>query len=78
MEGMREREYSAHSGLSRGAIQKARKTGRMVVYKDGSINAAGSDVSPAEMKSSTVIRQPTANFILKVHRSSGVISGLPL
>ncbi len=24
MEGMSEREYSAHSGLSRGAIQKAR------------------------------------------------------
>lgn len=28
MEGMSEREYSAHSGLSRGAIQKARKQGR--------------------------------------------------
>ncbi len=49
MEGMSEREYSAHSGLSRGAIQKARKAGRLVVYKDGSINAAGSDVRRAEM-----------------------------
>ncbi len=28
MEGMPEREYSAHSGLSRGAIQQARKLGR--------------------------------------------------
>jgi hypothetical protein len=37
MEGMSEREYSAHSGLSRGAIQKARRASRLVVYSDGSI-----------------------------------------
>ena len=49
MEGMSEREYSAHSGISRGAVQKARKAGRLVVYKDGSINAAASDVRRAEM-----------------------------
>jgi hypothetical protein len=49
MEGMSERDYSAHSGLSRGAIQKARKTGRLVVYGDGSINAAASDARRAEM-----------------------------
>ena len=49
MEGMSERAYSAHSGLSRGAIQKARKTGRLVVYSDGSINAAASDVRRGEM-----------------------------
>lgn len=49
MEGMSEREYSAHSGLSRGAIQKARKAGRLVVYGDGSINAAASDARRAEM-----------------------------
>lgn len=46
---MSEREYSAHSGLSRGAIQKARKASRLVVYKDGSINATASDVRRAEM-----------------------------
>ncbi len=46
---MSERDYSAHSGLSRGAIQKARKTGRLVVYGDGSINAAASDARRAEM-----------------------------
>ena len=40
---------SVHSGLSRGAIQKARKTGRLVVYSDGSINAAASDVRRGEM-----------------------------
>ncbi len=49
MEGMSEREYSAHSGLSRGAIQKARRTARLVVYSDGSINAAASDARRAEM-----------------------------
>ena len=46
---MSEREYSAHSGLSRGAIQKARKAGRLVVYGDGSINATASDVRRSEM-----------------------------
>lgn len=49
MEGMSEREYSAHSGLSRGAIQKARRASRLVVYSDGSINAAASDVRRGEM-----------------------------
>ena len=49
MEGMSEREYSAHSGLSRGAIQKARKASRLVVYSDRSINAAASDVRRADM-----------------------------
>ena len=49
MDGMSEREYSGHSGLSRGAIQKARKAGRLVVYGDGSINAAASDARRAEM-----------------------------
>jgi hypothetical protein len=49
MEGMSEREYSAHSGLSRGAIQKARRASRLVVYSDGSINAAASDARRADM-----------------------------
>ena len=49
MEGMSERAYAAHSGLSRGAVQKARKNGRLVVYGDGSINAAASDARRAEM-----------------------------
>ena len=49
MKGMSEREYAAHSGLSRGGVQKARKNGRLVVFDDGSINAAASDVRRAEM-----------------------------
>jgi len=43
MEGMSERAYAAHSGLSRGAVQKARKNGRLVLFGDGAINAAASD-----------------------------------
>ena len=49
MQGMSEREYSAHSGLSRGAIQKAKRNGRMVLFSDGSINAAASDARRAGM-----------------------------
>jgi hypothetical protein len=40
---MSERAYAAHSGLSRGAVQKARKNGRLVLFPDGSINATASD-----------------------------------
>ena len=49
MEGMSEREYSAHSGLSRGATQKARRASQLVVYSDGWINAVASDVRRADM-----------------------------
>lgn len=49
MEGMSERAYAAHSGLSRGAVQKARKTGRLVLFADGSINAAASDARRGAM-----------------------------
>jgi hypothetical protein len=48
MEGLSERAYAAHSGLSRGAVQKARKTGRLVLFADGSINAAASDARRAQ------------------------------
>ena len=61
MEGMSEREYSAHSGLSRGAIQKARKASRLVVYSDGSINAAASDVRRADMTDPDQQRRSTSD-----------------
>jgi hypothetical protein len=48
MEGLSERAYAAQSGLSRGAVQKARKTGRLVLFADGSINAAASDARRAQ------------------------------
>jgi hypothetical protein len=40
---MSEREYAAHAGVSRGAVQKARASGRLVLHADGSIDAAASD-----------------------------------
>ena len=49
MQGMNEREYSAHSKLSRGAIQKPKRNGRMVLLGDGSINTAASDAWRAGM-----------------------------
>ncbi|WP_019956209.1 hypothetical protein [Yoonia vestfoldensis] len=61
MEGMSEREYSAHTGLSRGAIQKARKASRLVVYSDGSINAAASDVRRADMTDPDQQRRSTGS-----------------
>ena len=49
MEGLSERQYAAHVGLSRGAIQKAKETGRLVQYADGSIDAIASDARRAAM-----------------------------
>jgi hypothetical protein len=49
MQGMSERQYAAHVGLSRGAIQKAKETGRLVLHADGSIDAAASDLHRAAM-----------------------------
>ena len=49
MQGMSERQYAAQVGLSRGAIQKAKDTGRLVQYVDGSIDAAASDARRAAM-----------------------------
>lgn len=48
MQGMSERQYAAHVGLSRGAIQKAKAAGRLVLHEDGSIDAAASDKRRAE------------------------------
>jgi hypothetical protein len=42
MQGMSEREYAARAGLSRGAIQKAKASGRLVLHPDGSIDADAS------------------------------------
>jgi len=49
MEGLSERAYADHSRLSRGAVQKARKTGRLVLFADGSINAAASNARRGAM-----------------------------
>ena len=49
MEGMSERQYAAHVGLSRGAIQKAKEAGRLVQHADGSIDAGASDARRVAM-----------------------------
>ena len=41
--GMSERDYAAHAGISRGAVQKARSSGRRVLPAAGSTDAAASD-----------------------------------
>src|SRR5512135_2949736 len=46
--GLSEREYAAHAGISRGAVQKARASSRLVLHTDGSINAAASDARRAQ------------------------------
>lgn len=44
MQGMSERQYAAHAGISRGAVQKARAAARLVLFPDGSIDAGASDI----------------------------------
>ena len=60
MQGMSERQYAAHVGLSRGAIQKAKEAERLVLYPDGSINAAASDARRAETTDPSKTRTPPA------------------
>ena len=45
---MSERAYAAHAGISRGAVQKARQSDRLVLHADGSIDAAASDARRAQ------------------------------
>ena len=49
MQGLSERQYAARVGLSRGAIQKAKDAGRLVLHADGSIDAEASDKRRAAM-----------------------------
>ena len=56
MQGMSERQYAAHVGLSRGAIQKAKTAERLVLYPDGSINASASDARRAETTDPSKVR----------------------
>ena len=64
MEGMSERQYAAHVGLSRGAIQKAKEAGRLVQYADSSIDAVASDArraamtDPAKQRGASAITPP--------------------
>lgn len=57
---MSERQYAAHVGLSRGAIQKAKAAGRLVLHEDGSIDAAASDRLRAETTDPSKTRKAPA------------------
>ncbi|MGI3212874.1 hypothetical protein ACROSR_17390 [Roseovarius tibetensis] len=48
MQGLSERQYAARVGLSRGAIQKAKDAGRLILFADGSIDPEASDTRRAE------------------------------
>jgi len=60
MQGMSERQYAAHIGLSLGAIQKAKTAGRLVLHEDGSIDAAASDRRRAETTDPSKTRKTAA------------------
>lgn len=60
MQGMSEREYAARAGLSRGAIQKAKLAGRLVLLPDGSIDADASDARRAGATDPSKQRGPHA------------------
>jgi hypothetical protein len=56
MQGLSERAYAARVGLSRGAIQKAKEAGRIVLFPDGSIDAEASDARRADMTDPSKVR----------------------
>lgn len=58
MLGLSERQYADRVGLSRGAIQKAKAAGRLVLLPDGSINAEASDRRRAEATDPSKTRRP--------------------
>ncbi|MBK5927381.1 hypothetical protein [Rhodobaculum claviforme] len=66
MQGMSERQYAAHVGLSRGAIQKAKTAERLVLFTDGSIDAAASDARRAETTDPSKTRKPPARRLKPV------------
>jgi hypothetical protein len=51
-----ERAYAARVGLSRGAIQKAKEAGRIVLFPEGSIDPAASDARRSEMTDPSKVR----------------------
>ena len=60
MQGLSERKYAERVGLSRGAIQKAKTAKRLVLFPNGSIDAAGSDARRAATTDPTKTRKPPA------------------
>ena len=61
MQGMSERQYATHAVLSRGAVQKAKTTGRLVLHADGSIDAAASDARRTDTTDPAKVREASAS-----------------
>ena len=82
-QGMSERAYACHAGISRGAVQKARVSGRLVLYPDGSINAAASDArraqatDPAKQRSRTSGVRPVPEAAIGAVNETLKEQGLP-
>jgi hypothetical protein len=70
MQGLSERQYAAHVGLSRGAIQKAKAAGRLVLHEDGSIDAEASDARRAAMTDPSKSRGTTSPRLKPVPESA--------
>ena len=83
MQGMSEREYAARVGLSRGAIQKAKAAGRLVLHADGSIDAAASDArraaatDPSKQRQEPPKLKPVPNAALSAVGDTLRENGLP-
>ena len=69
--GLSEREYARHAGLSRGAVQKARSSGRLVLHPDGSIDAVGLGRAPGAGDRSGETAQPSATARLPAGAGGG-------
>ena len=65
MRGMSERQYALHAGHSRGAVQKAKAAGRLVLHADGSIDAVASDARRAATTDPSKQRQESGGVKLK-------------
>jgi hypothetical protein len=75
MQGMSERQYAAHVGLSRGAIQKAKAAGRLVLHEDGSIDAAASDRLRADATDPSKTRKAPAPKLKPVPEAAVSVVG---
>jgi hypothetical protein len=58
VQGLSERQYAERIGLSRGAIQKAKAAGRLVLFPDGSIDPVASDAKRASATDPSKQRSP--------------------
>src|SRR5512144_1418616 len=72
--GMSERAYAAHAGISRGAVQKARASGRLVLHADGSINVEASDARRAQATDPSMRRRRQSSLHPVPEAAIGAVS----